>query len=386
MAKADYYEILGINKDASEAEIKSAFRKAAKQYHPDLHPGDAEAEKKFKEINEAYEVLSDPQKKAQYDQFGHAAFDPTQAQGGGFNGAGFGGFEDIFSAFTGGGFGGFGGGFGGSSSARRSAPVAGNDLRYNLTITFEEAAFGTKKEILVPREENCTACEGTGAKKGTSPVTCSVCGGSGQVRSQQNTMFGSFSTVRPCDACGGTGKIIKEPCPECKGRGRVNKSKRIVVNIPAGIDNGQILTMRGEGEAGLRGGPAGDLYISITVRSHKLFTRKGSDLYITMDVPMTVAALGGDIQVPTLSGTVKYHIPEGTQSGTTFRLREQGIVRLNTTQKGDLMVKANIVIPKKLTAEQKDMIKKLADSLGDKVSEAKVGKKTIFDKVKDKWN
>ena len=343
MAKADYYEILGINKDASEAEIKSAFRKAAKQYHPDLHPGDAEAEKKFKEINEAYEVLSDPQKKAQYDQFGHAAFDPTQAQGGGFNGAGFGGFEDIFSAFTGGGFGGFGSGFGGSSSARRNAPVAGNDLRYNLTITFEEAAFGTKKEILVPREENCAAC-------------------------------------------GGTGKIIKEPCPECKGRGRVNKSKRIVVNIPAGIDNGQILTMRGEGEAGLRGGPAGDLYISITVRSHKLFTRKGSDLYITMDVPMTVAALGGDIQVPTLSGTVKYHIPEGTQPGTTFRLREQGIVRLNTTQKGDLMVKANIVIPKKLTAEQKDMIKKLADSLGDKVSEAKVGKKTIFDKVKDKWN
>ena len=252
--------------------------------------------------------------------------------------------------------------------------------------SFEEAAFGTKKEILVPREENCAACGGTGAKKGTSPVTCSVCGGSGQVRSQQNTMFGSFSTVRPCDACGGTGKIIKEPCPECKGRGRVNKSKRIVVNIPAGIDNGQILTMRGEGEAGLRGGPAGDLYISITVRSHKLFTRKGSDLYITMDVPMTVAALGGDIQVPTLSGTVKYHIPEGTQPGTTFRLREQGIVRLNTTQKGDLMVKANIVIPKKLTAEQKDMIKKLADSLGDKVSEAKVGKKTIFDKVKDKWN
>ena len=386
MAKADYYEILGINKDASEAEIKSAFRKAAKQYHPDLHPGDAEAEKKFKEINEAYEVLSDPQKKAQYDQFGHAAFDPTQAQGGGFNGAGFGGFEDIFSAFTGGGFGGFGSGFGGSSSARRNAPVAGSDLRYNLTISFEEAAFGTKKEILVPREENCAACGGTGAKKGTSPVTCSVCVGSGQVRSQQNTMFGSFSTVRPCDACGGTGKIIKEPCPECKGRGRVNKSKRIVVNIPAGIDNGQILTMRGEGEAGLRGGPAGDLYISITVRNHRLFTRKGSDLYITMDVPMTVAALGGDIQVPTLSGTVKYHIPEGTQPGTTFRLREQGIVRLNTTQKGDLMVKANIVIPKKLTAEQKDMIKKLADSLGDKVSEAKVGKKTIFDKVKDKWN
>ena len=386
--KRDYYEVLGVSKTATDAEIKKAYRKLAMKYHPDYNPGDKDAEEKFKEVNEANEVLSDPKKRQLYDQYGFAGVDPAYAaqNGGGPGTGGFGGFGgdgvdlgDIFGDI-------FGGGFGGSSSARRNAPVAGSDLRYNLTITFEEAAFGTKKEILVPREENCAACGGTGAKKGTSPVTCSVCGGSGQVRSQQNTMFGSFSTVRPCDACGGTGKIIKEPCPECKGRGRVNKSKRIVVNIPAGIDNGQILTMRGEGEAGLRGGPAGDLYISITVRNHRLFTRKGSDLYITMDVPMTVAALGGDIQVPTLSGTVKYHIPEGTQPGTTFRLREQGIVRLNTTQKGDLMVKANIVIPKKLTAEQKDMIKKLADSLGDKVSEAKVGKKTIFDKVKDKWN
>lgn len=378
MAKADYYEILGINKDASESDIKSAFRKAAKRYHPDLHPGDAEAEKKFKEINEAYEILSDPQKKAQYDQFGHAAFDPTQA--GGFHGGGFGGFEDIFSAFTGGGFGGFGG------SARRNGPVAGNDLRYNLTITFEEAAFGTKKEILVPREENCASCGGTGAKAGTQPATCSVCGGSGQVRSQQNTMFGAFSTVRPCDACGGTGKVIKDPCPDCKGRGRVNRSKRISVSIPAGIDNGQMLTMRGEGEAGLRGGPAGDLYISINVKPHKLFTRNGYDLYLNMDVPMTVAALGGEIQVPTLVGTVKYNIPQGTQPGTTFRLREQGITKLNSTQKGDLLVKANVVIPKKLTEEQRELVKKLAESMGEKHTEAKVGKKTIFDRVKDKLN
>ncbi|MDD6044386.1 MAG: molecular chaperone DnaJ [Clostridia bacterium] len=378
MAKADYYEILGINKDASESDIKSAFRKAAKRYHPDLHPGDAEAEKKFKEINEAYEILSDPQKKAQYDQFGHAAFDPTQA--GGFHGSGFGGFEDIFSAFTGGGFGGFGG------SARRNGPVAGNDLRYNLTITFEEAAFGTKKEILVPREENCASCGGTGAKAGTQPATCSVCGGSGQVRSQQNTMFGAFSTVRPCDACGGTGKVIKDPCPDCKGRGRVNRSKRISVSIPAGIDNGQMLTMRGEGEAGLRGGPAGDLYISINVKPHKLFTRNGYDLYLNMDVPMTVAALGGEIQVPTLVGTVKYNIPQGTQPGTTFRLREQGITKLNSTQKGDLLVKANVVIPKKLTEEQRELVKKLAESMGEKHTEAKVGKKTIFDRVKDKLN
>lgn len=380
MAKADYYEVLGVKKEASEGEIKSAFRKAAKQYHPDLHPGDAEAEKKFKEINEAYEVLSDSNKRAQYDQFGHAAFDPSQ--GGGYGGAGFGGFEDIFSAFTGG-FGGFGG-FGGST--RRNGPVAGNDLRYNLSITFEEAAFGVKKEILVPREENCATCGGTGAKAGTQPTTCSVCGGSGQVRAQQNTMFGSFSTVRPCDACGGTGKIIKEPCPDCRGKGRVNRSKRIVVNVPAGIDNGQMLTMRGEGEAGLRGGPSGDLYISINVKPHKLFVRNGSDLHLNMDIPMTVAALGGDIQVPTLNGTVKYHIPEGTQPGTTFRLREQGIVRLNTNQKGDLLVKANVVVPKKLNDEQKELMRKLADSLGDKVAEAKPGKKNIFDRVKDKLN
>ncbi len=382
MAKADYYETLGVNKDASESEIKSAFRKAAKQYHPDLHPGDAEAEKKFKEINEAYEVLSDPKKKAQYDQFGHAAFDPTQS--GGFNGSGFGGFEDIFSAFTGGGFGGFGG-FGGGSS-RRNGPVAGNDLRYNLTITFEEAAFGCKKEILVPREENCASCKGTGAKAGTQPATCTVCGGSGQVHSQQNTMFGAFSTVRPCDACGGTGKIIKEPCPDCKGRGRVSRSKRISVSIPAGIDNGQMLTMRGEGEDGLRGGPAGDLYISINVKPHKLFTRKGYDLYLNMDVPMTVATLGGEIQVPTLMGTVKYSIPQGTQPGTTFRLREQGVTKLNSTQKGDLLVKANVVIPQKLTEEQQELVKKLAESMGDKLTEAKVGKKTIFDRMKDKLN
>jgi len=378
LAKTDYYELLGINKDASEGDIKSAFRKAAKQYHPDLHPGDAEAEKRFKEINEAYEVLSDPQKRAQYDQFGHAAFDPSQG-GSGFGGGGFGfgGFEDIFSAFTGG-FGGFGGG------RRNTGPVAGNDLRYNLTITFEEAAFGAKKEILVPREENCATCGGTGAKPGTQPATCSVCGGSGQVRAQQSTMFGSFATVRPCDACGGTGKIIKEPCADCKGRGRVNKSKRIVVNVPAGIDNGQVLTMRGEGEAGIRGGPSGDLYISITVKPHKLFERRGYDLYLNMDVPMTVAALGGEIQVPTLMGSVKYNIPEGTQPGTTFRLREQGILRLNSAQKGDLLVKANVVIPKKLNDEQREIVRRLADSLGDKITEAKVGKKNIFERVKGK--
>ncbi len=382
MAKADYYESLGVSKNASDAEIKAAFRKAAKQHHPDLRPDDKEAEKKFKVINEAYEVLSDPKKRAQYDQFGHAAFDPAAGAGGAGGGfGGFSGFDDIFSVFTGGGFGGFD--FGGGS---RNGPMAGNDLRYNLSITFEEAAFGVKKEILVPREEDCTACGGSGAKPGTQPVKCSVCGGTGQVRVQQNTMFGSFSTVRTCDNCNGRGKIIQEPCHECKGRGRVNKSKRIAVNIPAGIDNGQILTMRGEGEAGLRGGPSGDLYISIAVKPHKLFTRKGYDLYLDMDIPFTIAALGGEIQVPTLQGTLKYNVPVGTQPGTTFRLRGQGIKKLNTQTTGDLLIRANVGIPKHLTDEQRELFKKLADSLGDKVSEAKATRKTIFGKVKDVWN
>lgn len=375
MAKADYYEILGVNRDASDAEIKSAFRKAAKQYHPDLHPGDKEAEQKFKDINEAYEVLSDEKKRAQYDQFGHAAFDPTASAGG--YGGGFGGFEDIFSAFTG------GFGFGGGFTQNRNGPIQGRDLRYNLTIAFEEAAFGSKKEILVPREENCNTCGGTGAKPGTSPVQCTVCGGAGQVRAQQNTMFGSFATVRTCDACNGTGKIIQEACPECRGRGRVNKSKRIVVNVPAGIDNGQTLNMRGEGEAGLRGGPSGDLYITISVKPHKLFARKGTDLYIDMDVPMTVAVLGGEIQVPTLKGNVKYTVPEGTQPGTTFRLKEQGVPRLNSSARGDLFVRTSVSIPKRLTDEQRDMVRRLADSLGDRVSETRPLRKNIFTKFKD---
>ena len=380
MAKADYYEVLGVGREASDSEIKSAFRKAAKQYHPDLHPGDKEAEAKFKEINEAYEVLSDSGKRAKYDQFGHAAFDPAAGAGGGYGGAGFGDFSDIFSSVFGG-FGGFGGG-----SAYRNGPVQGNDLRYNLTITFEEAAFGVRKEILIPREDSCKTCGGSGAKPGTQPTTCTTCGGSGQVRVQQNTPFGSFATVRTCDACGGTGKIIKEPCQDCRGKGRVSKTNRIAVNVPAGINDGQTLTLRGEGEAGHRGGPNGDLYVVITVKPHKLFTRKGFDLYLDMNIPMTVASLGGEIQVPTLSGTVKYSSPEGTQPGTTFRLREQGVQRLNASGKGDLLVRANVQIPKKLNDEQRELMQKLAESFGDKVSESKPVKRSLFEKMKDKRN
>ncbi|MDO5112496.1 MAG: molecular chaperone DnaJ [Clostridia bacterium] len=376
MAKADYYEVLGVQKNASADEIKSAYRKMAKKYHPDLNPDSKEAEEKFKEVNEAYEVLSDEQKRAKYDQFGHAAFDP--ASGGGAYDAGFGDFSDIFSSFFGG-----ASGFGGGGRSSRNGPMAGHDLRYNLTITFEEAAFGARKEILVPREENCDACHGTGAKPGTEPTTCTACGGTGQMRVQQNTMFGAFSTVRTCDACHGTGKIIKEPCPSCKGKGRVSQSKRIVVNIPAGIADGQTISMRGEGEAGYRGGPSGDLYVNIHVKPHKLFMRRGYDLHLDMNIPVTVAALGGEIEVPTLTGSLKYKVPEGTQPGTVFRLKDQGITKLNSANKGDLFIKANVQIPKKLNDEQRELFRKLAESLGERPTDIKSSKKTLFSKVRD---
>ncbi len=374
MAKADYYEVLGVQKNATADEIKSAYRKAAKKYHPDLNPNNPEAEAKFKEVNEAYEVLSDEQKRSKYDQFGHAAFDPSMG-GGQYDASGFGDFNDIFSSFFGGGF---------SSGGRtRNGPVAGHDLRYNLTISFEEAAFGARKEILVPREENCEHCKGSGAKPGTEPTTCSACGGTGQMRVQQNTVFGAFSTVRTCDACHGTGKIVKDPCPECRGKGRVNKSQRIIVNVPAGIADGQTLNMRGEGEAGYRGGPSGDLYVNIRVKPHKLFTRKGYDLHLDLNIPVTTAALGGEVEVPTLNGAIKYKVPEGTQPGTVFRLRDQGVTRLNTSAKGDLFVRANVQIPKKLNDEQRELFQKLAASLGERPADTKAAKKNIFTKVKE---
>lgn len=382
--KEDYYELLGVNKNATDDEIKSAFRKLAKQYHPDLQTGDkAEAEAKFKQINEAYEVLSNKEKRAKYDQFGHAAFDPAAGGGyGSYGGAGFGDFSDIFDTM----FGGFGGGFG-DRRQQYNGPARGNDLKYNITITFEEAAFGVKKEILIPREENCPDCGGSGSKPGSTPKKCSACNGTGQVRVQQNTVFGSFATMRTCDSCHGSGKIITDPCTRCGGKGRINKSNRINVNIPAGINNGQTLTMRGEGEAGLRGGPNGDLYIGITVKPHKIFTRKGYDLFMDINLPMTTATLGGTIQVPTLKEPVKYTVPAGTQPGTTFRLKEQGVQKLNSAGKGDLFVRAVVQIPKRLNEEQTELLTKLAEALGDKTTESsKPVKRTIIDKVKDKFN
>lgn len=361
--KRDYYEVLGVSKDATDAQIKSAFRKAAKTCHPDLHPDDKEAEARFKELNEAYEVLSDADKRAKYDQFGHAAFDPSMGGGGYQGGAGFGGFEDIFSSFFGGGFGGFGGDYG---SSRRDGPAAGNDLRYNLSLTFEEAANGVTKEITVPREEECESCRGTGAKAGTSPTRCPTCNGSGQVRTQQNTPFGAFTTSRPCSACGGTGKFIKEPCPDCRGKGRVRKNARISVKVPAGIDDGQTLNVRDQGEAGYKGGPRGNLYVTVTVKPHKQFTRNGSTLILHMQVPFTTMAMGGEIEVPTLRDPVRYTIGAGTQNGTTFRLREQGIPIPNTNARGDLLVKVECIIPKRLTDQQKEILQQFAIASGDK--------------------
>ena len=370
--KRDYYEVLGVKKDATEAEIKSAFRKQAKSCHPDLHPGDKEAEARFKELNEAAEVLSDPEKRAKYDQFGHAAFDPAQGGQNPFEGFGFGGFSDIFDTM-------FGGGFGGGSTRSRSGPVPGNDLRYNLTLTFEEAAFGVKKEITIPREESCATCGGTGAKKGTEPTRCTTCGGTGSVRTQQNTILGSFTSTRPCSVCNGTGKIIKDPCPDCKGTGRIRKNKKLIVNVPAGIDNGQTICLTGEGEAGHRGGQRGDLYVTVSVRPSKTFVRKGYDLFVDIPINFTVAALGGEVIVPTLKGNVRSTIAAGTQTGTVLRLSGQGIQHLKGNGKGDLMVNLKVQIPKKLTDEQRDLLEQLAKSFGDNISS---GKKTIFGKRK----
>ena len=360
--KRDYYEILGVSKTATESEIKSAFRKKAKECHPDLHPGDKAKEAQFKELNEAAEILSDADKRAKYDQYGHAAFDPSMGGQDPFAGGGFGGFGDfgdILGQMFGGGFGGFGGG------QTRNDPIPGDDLRYNLTITFEEAAFGVEKEITIPREETCETCHGSGAKPGTEPVTCKTCNGTGQVRTQQSTILGSFTSTRPCSNCKGTGKVIADPCADCRGTGRVRKNLKKTVKIPAGIDNGQSLCLRGMGSAGHRGGPNGDLYVTISVRGHRQFTRKGFDLYLEMPISYTMAALGGSLTVPTLKESVKYQIPAGTQTGSTYRLREQGIQRLNASGKGDLLVTVTVEVPKHLTDEQKKLLDQLAETFGE---------------------
>ena len=361
--KRDYYEVLGLSKGADDAAIKKAYRQLAKKYHPDMNPGKAEAEARFKVVNEAYAVLSDAEKKAKYDQFGHAAFDPASGAGaGGFGGFGFdgdfGGFGDIFSSF-------FGGGMGGGS-ARRNGPVRGDDVYTRVTISFEEAAFGCKKEISFNRIEKCGECSGTGAKKGTSPQTCTVCGGTGSVRTQTRTPLGIMQSTHACDACRGTGKIIKEPCSNCRGTGNIKITKKLEVNIPTGIDDGQKIALRGEGNGGRNGGPSGDLIIGISVRPHPIFERDGSDIYCEVPVTFVDAALGAEIDIPTLEGKQKFTIPEGTQNGTTFTVRGKGITRVNSKSRGDLILTIVVEVPKNLNSEQKELLKKFGESCADK--------------------
>lgn len=374
--KRDYYEVLGVSKDASENDIKKAYRKAAMKYHPDRNPGNKEAEEKFKEVNEAYAVLSDKDKRAKYDQFGHAGVDPNFSAGAGGSGfGGFGGFEDIFSDLFGGGF---GGGFG--SGSRRNGPRRGRDVQQIVDVTFEEAAFGTKKKLNITKMEKCSTCNGSGAKPGTSPETCSFCNGTGQTVQQQRTMFGFSNVVSTCQHCHGTGKIIKEPCRDCRGTGKVRKQKQIEVSIPAGIDNGQTIQITGAGEAGDRGGPNGDLLITVRVHPHAVFERDGYNVYIDVPVTMVQAALGATLKVPTLDGLVDLKIPEGTQTDARFRMRGKGIPFMQGSGRGDMYVTVKVEIPKNLSANQKELLREFEDDKNYKQ------KKSFFNKVKDLFN
>ena len=379
--KRDYYEVLGVSKTASDDEIKKAYRKLAKKYHPDLNPGDKEAEQKFKEANEAYEVLSDSTKRARYDQFGHAGVDPNYgagAPGGGFGG-GFGGFDmgdlgDIFEGF-------FGGGFGSSRRANPNAPRRGGDLQTSCTISFFEACKGVKREISIQRMETCSDCHGTGCEPGHSAQTCPDCHGTGQVRVTQRTPLGSMTSSRPCSRCGGKGKIVTNPCKKCNGNGRIRVTKKIEVSIPAGIDDGQTLAVRGQGDSGINGGPAGDLHVTVSVRPDTLFKRDGYDIWCEIPLTYMQAALGDELTVPTIDGKVKYTIPEGTQPGTVFRLRGKGVQNLNGRGRGDQYVEVTVEVPKGLSKAQKDALKNFDRLLTDEKQYTK--RKGFFDKVKE---
>ena len=377
--KRDYYEVLGVSKNASEDEIKKAYRQKAKQYHPDLHPNDKECEAKFKEAGEAYEVLSDSQKRARYDQFGHAGVDPSAAGGagayggsGGFGGGfDFGDLGDIFEDF-----------FGGARSQRTNpnAPRRGNDLRAALTIDFMESCKGTQKEVSVSVMETCGECGGNGCAKGSSPITCGECGGTGQVRVQQRTPFGVMTSTRTCSRCNGTGKLIKNPCSKCSGSGRVRKSKKLMVDIPAGIDDGQTIAIRGKGDAGLNGGPAGDLNITVSVRPDPIFKRRGYDIWVEIPVTFAQAVLGDEITVPTIDGKVKYNLAEGTQPNTVFRLKGKGVQQLNARGRGDQYVEVSLEVPKNLSKQEKETLRKFDSQLNEKHYEKR---KSFFDKLKD---
>ena len=375
--KRDFYEVLGVSRGASDDEIKKAYRKLAKQYHPDLNPGDKTAEAKFKEINEAYEILTDKDKRSRYDQFGHAGVDPNFGAGGG----GFGGFNmgdidlgDLFGSF-------FGGGFGGAQRANPNAPRRGENLRTAVTISFEEAAFGCEKEITVTRSEPCQTCHGNGCAPGTTAEVCPDCHGTGSIRIQRGGGAFTFATSAPCTRCQGTGRIIHTPCPDCHGEGSVRKQRKLTVTIPAGIDNGQAISLRGQGGAGVNGGPAGDLLISVTVRPIDKFRREGTAVYYDQPVSFAQAALGAKLTIPTIDGNVEYTMPRGTQPGTTFRLRGKGFPSVNGRGRGDQFVTVRVEVPTSLTREQEEALNAFAEAMGEEEAE---GGKGFFDKRRKK--
>jgi molecular chaperone DnaJ len=347
--KRDYYEVLGIPRSASDEEIKRAFRKLAFKYHPD-HNRDGDAEAKFKEVNEAYQVLADPNKRSAYDRFGHGSTEGLFGRG--FEGFDFGGFGDIFDAF-----------FGGASTTARRGPQRGADLNYNTYITFEEAAFGCEKEISILRTEVCSSCQGTGARPGIQPARCPNCNGAGQVRRVQQSIFGRFTNITTCPQCHGEGRIITEPCSSCRGTGKEKRERRISVKIPAGVDNNNQVRLRGEGGAGDRGGSPGDLYVYLTVKPHELFTRDGDDIFYELPVNFTQAALGTEIEVPTLDGSTKLKVPAGSQSGKEFKLKNKGVSHLRGRGRGDQFVKLRVVTPESLTGKQRQLLEELAKTL-----------------------
>ncbi|MGX7029988.1 molecular chaperone DnaJ [Vagococcus zengguangii] len=380
MAKRDYYEVLGVSKDASDDEIKKAYRKLSKKYHPDINK-EADADEKFKEVAEAYEVLSDAQKRAAYDQYGHASTDPNFGAGGGFGGGfegfgggGFGGFEDIFESFFG----------GGGRSSNPNAPRQGSDLQYSVNLTFEEAIFGTEKDISYKREESCKTCSGSGAKPGTHPETCARCHGQGTINVERQTPLGRVMSRQVCPDCQGKGQTIKDKCTDCHGTGKVNETHKVKVNVPAGVEDGQQMRLSGQGEAGINGGPYGDLYVVFRVEESPIFEREGADIFYELPVNFVQVALGTEIEVPTVHGDVKLKIPAGTQTGTTFRLRGKGAPRLRGTGNGDQHVIVKLVTPKNLNDAQKRALKDFAEASGDEVVSPQ--EEGFFDKVKDAFN
>jgi molecular chaperone DnaJ len=366
--KRDYYETLGVSREAAAEEIKKAYRNLARRYHPDVNQDDPKAAEKFKEIKEAFDVLSDQDRRARYDRFGHVDESFGQNGSGGFSG--FGGFADIFETFFG----------GGANTGRPTGPQRGSDLRYDLELTLQDVAFGLETTVTLERYETCDMCRGSGARPGTSPVTCAACQGSGQQQVVRNTAFGRFVSVRTCEGCQGAGQVIKERCADCRGLGRKVRERKIEVKVPPGVDTGVSLRISGEGESGFRGGPPGDLFICLKVRPHELFKREGNDIILDVPISFAQAALGTEIEVPTLDGKARLKVPEGTQPGTFFRLRGKGIPHLRGHGRGDQHIKISVRIPQKLSAREKDLLREYARLTGEEVAPLDKG---IFDKVKD---